>query len=120
MIRTLPPDVVTEPGDRSGPADSLSDHRGRYVRHRHQLLPHQRLERRKRCRRRRPLVLRRPVRSQHPLDPRPSNEGSWRGVEDVELKTLNWVDWFNTQRFHEALDDLTPMAAEELHYATRN
>jgi putative transposase len=47
-------------------------------------------------------------------------EGPWRGVEDVELETLNWVDWFNTERSHEALNDLTPMAAEELHYAARN
>jgi putative transposase len=47
-------------------------------------------------------------------------EGPWRGVEHVELETLNWVDWFNTERSHEALDDLTPMAAEELHYAAKN
>lgn len=47
-------------------------------------------------------------------------EGPWRGVEHVELETLNWVDWFNTERPHEALSDLTPMAAEELHYAAKN
>ncbi|CAB4744185.1 unannotated protein [freshwater metagenome] len=47
-------------------------------------------------------------------------EGPWRGVEHVELETLNWVDFFNTERPHEALDDLTPIAAEELHYAARN
>ncbi len=47
-------------------------------------------------------------------------EGPWRGVEHVELETLNWVDFFNNERSHEALDDLTPMAAEELHYAARN
>ena len=47
-------------------------------------------------------------------------EGPWRGVEHVELETLNWVDWFNTDRPHEALDDLTPIAAEELHYAAQN
>ena len=47
-------------------------------------------------------------------------EGPWRGVEHVELDTLNWVDFFNTERPHEALADLTPMAAEELHYAARN
>lgn len=41
-------------------------------------------------------------------------EGPWRGVEHVELETLNWVDFFNNERPHEALDDLTPMAAEEL------
>jgi putative transposase len=47
-------------------------------------------------------------------------EGPWRGVEHVELETLNWVDWFNHERPHEALTDLTPVAAEELHYAARN
>lgn len=47
-------------------------------------------------------------------------EGPWRGVEHVELETLNYVDWFNHDRPHEALDDLTPVAAEELHYAARN
>ena len=47
-------------------------------------------------------------------------EGPWRGVEHVELETLNWVDFFNNDRPHEALDDLTPVAAEELHYAARN
>jgi putative transposase len=47
-------------------------------------------------------------------------EGPWRGVEHVELETLNWVDWFNNERPHEALADLTPMTAEELHYAARN
>ncbi|MGN6251061.1 MAG: IS3 family transposase [Marmoricola sp.] len=47
-------------------------------------------------------------------------EGPWRGVEHVEIETLNWVDFFNNERPHEALDDLTPMQAEELHYAARN
>ena len=47
-------------------------------------------------------------------------EGPWRGVEHVELETLNWVDWFNHERPHEAIDDLTPVRAEEVHYAARN
>jgi putative transposase len=47
-------------------------------------------------------------------------EGPWRGVEHVELETLNWVDWFNQERPHEAIDDLTPIRAEEVHYAARN
>jgi putative transposase len=29
---------------------------------------------------------------------------------------MHWVDWFNTERPHDYLDDLTPAAAEELHY----
>lgn len=45
--------------------------------------------------------------------------GPWRDVDHVELETLNWVDWFNTQRPHDYLDDLTPAAAEALHYAHR-
>ena len=47
-------------------------------------------------------------------------EGPWRGVEHVELETLNCADCFNHHRPHEALDDLTPVAAEQLHYAARN
>ena len=47
-------------------------------------------------------------------------EGPWRGVEHVELETLNWVSWFNTERSHESIDDLTPVQAEEVHYAARN
>ncbi len=47
-------------------------------------------------------------------------EGPWRNVEHVEIDTLEWVDWFNTQRPHEAIDDLTPLQAEQAHYAARN
>jgi putative transposase len=47
-------------------------------------------------------------------------EGPWRGVDHVELGTLEWVDWFNTERPHESIDDLTPIQAEEVHYAARN
>jgi putative transposase len=46
-------------------------------------------------------------------------QGPWRDVDHVEVETLNWVDWFNNQRPHEYLDDLTPAAAEQLHYAHR-
>ena len=47
-------------------------------------------------------------------------ESPWRGVKHVEIETLNWVDWFNHERPHEAIDDLTPVAAEQVHYAARN
>jgi len=47
-------------------------------------------------------------------------DGPWRDVEHVELETLEWVDWFNTERPHESIDDLTPVQAEEVHYAARN
>jgi putative transposase len=47
-------------------------------------------------------------------------EGPWRDVEHVEVETLNWVDWFNNERIHEAIDDMTPRAVEQFHYAARN
>ena len=47
-------------------------------------------------------------------------EGPWRDVEHVELETLNWVHWFNHERTHESVDDLTPIEVEAAHYAARN
>jgi putative transposase len=47
-------------------------------------------------------------------------EGPWRDVDHVELATLEWVDWFNHERPHESIDDLTPIEAEQTHYAARN
>jgi len=47
-------------------------------------------------------------------------EGPWRSVEHVEIETLNWVHWFNHERPHEAIDDLTPVQAEQVHYAAIN
>lgn len=47
-------------------------------------------------------------------------EGPWRGLEHVEIETLNYVDWFNRERPHESIDDLTPIQAEQTHYAARN
>ena len=47
-------------------------------------------------------------------------EGPWRGVEHVEIETLNWVHWFNHERTHESVDDLTPAEVEQAHYAARN
>jgi len=46
--------------------------------------------------------------------------GPWRDVDHVEIETLEWVDWFNTERPHESIDDLTPLEAEQAHYAARN
>lgn len=46
-------------------------------------------------------------------------QGPWRGVDQVAIETLNWVHWFNTERPHEYLDDLTSEAAEHLHYDHR-
>jgi putative transposase len=44
------------------------------------------------------------------------HDGPWRGVEDVELATCSWVDWFNTHRLHSAVGYLPPIEYENLHH----
>ena len=46
--------------------------------------------------------------------------GPWRDCEMVEIETLEWVHWFNTERPHESIDDLTPEFVEQFHYDTKN
>ena len=45
------------------------------------------------------------------------HEGPWRGVDQVEVATAGWVQWFNTERTHGSIDDLTPVELEQLDYA---
>ena len=45
------------------------------------------------------------------------DQGPWRSVDDVELATLSWVYWYNTQRLHGYLGDIPPVEYEEAHYA---
>ncbi len=42
--------------------------------------------------------------------------GPWRGVESVELATLEWVDWFNNRRLLEPLGYVPPAEFEQAHY----
>jgi putative transposase len=46
-------------------------------------------------------------------------QGPWRDLDQAEAATLEWVHWYNTERSHQAIDDLTPVAAEEIHYRFR-
>ena len=43
-------------------------------------------------------------------------DGPFRGVDDLELATLSWVHWFNTNRLHSSLDYLTPLEVEQKYY----
>ncbi len=43
-------------------------------------------------------------------------QGPWRGVDDVELATLGWVHWFNTERLHGTLDDIPPVEFEAVYH----
>ena len=44
------------------------------------------------------------------------NKGPWRGLDDLELATLKWVDWFNHRRLSGALGHIPPAEFEDLHY----
>ena len=44
------------------------------------------------------------------------NHGPWRGLEDLEYATLEWVDWFNHQRLFEAHGQIPPAEFEEIYY----
>src|SRR3954467_12736758 len=44
------------------------------------------------------------------------NRGPWRGLDDVEYATLEWVDWFNHRRLFEAHGHIPPAEFEKLHH----
>ena len=44
------------------------------------------------------------------------NRGPWRGLDDLEFATLEWVDWFNHRRLFEAHGQIPPAEFEENHY----
>jgi hypothetical protein len=47
-------------------------------------------------------------------------EGPWRGVDDPELATLNWVHWFNETRFHSSIGYVPPVENEAEYYRQIN
>jgi putative transposase len=42
--------------------------------------------------------------------------GPWRTVEQVEIATLEYVDWFNHRRLFQACGDVPPVELEAAHY----
>ncbi len=42
--------------------------------------------------------------------------GPWRGLEDVEFATLEWVDWFNNRRLLEPIGNVPPVEYEQAYY----
>jgi putative transposase len=44
--------------------------------------------------------------------------GPWKGLDDVEIATLEWVDWFNNRRLLEPIGDIPPAEAEATYYRT--
>ena len=45
--------------------------------------------------------------------------GPWRGLEDVEFATLEWVHWYNTQRLLEPIGNVSPVEYEMNYYRSQ-
>ena len=43
-------------------------------------------------------------------------EGPWRGLEEVEFATLDWVCWYNKQRLLEPIGYIPPVELEQMYY----
>src|SRR5699024_9825654 len=41
----------------------------------------------------------------------------WKTVDQVEIATAEWVDWFNHRRLYEYCGDIPPAELEAAHYA---
>ena len=48
------------------------------------------------------------------------HEGPVRTVDDLELRTLTWVHWFNQTRLHSALGHVPPIEFEQAYYRQNN
>ena len=43
------------------------------------------------------------------------NKGPWRGLNDVEFGSLEWVDWWNNRRLLAPIGMISPAEAEALY-----
>jgi putative transposase len=43
------------------------------------------------------------------------NRGPWRGIDDLEIATVEYIDWYNDRRLHGELGHLPPAKYEALH-----
>jgi len=43
--------------------------------------------------------------------------GPWRTVDQVEIATAEWVDWFNFRRLYQYCGDIPPAELETAYYA---
>jgi putative transposase len=46
--------------------------------------------------------------------------GPWKGIDQVEYATLEWVDWFNHRRLLEPIGHVPPAEFEAAHYRREN
>lgn len=45
--------------------------------------------------------------------------GPWRTLDDLELATLEWVDWYNHRRLHSSIGNIPPVEYENAYYSDR-
>jgi putative transposase len=44
------------------------------------------------------------------------HRGPWRGLDDLELATLTWIDWYNHERLFSTIGYVPPAEFEQIHY----
>lgn len=47
------------------------------------------------------------------------NKGPWQSINDLEVATAEWVDWWNERRLHGELDHRPPSEVETVYWADR-
>ncbi len=47
------------------------------------------------------------------------NKGPWRGLDDLEMATVEYIDWYNNRRLHGELGHAPPAEHEALHAMTQ-
>ncbi|GLW36060.1 putative transposase for insertion sequence element IS986/IS6110 [Actinoplanes regularis] len=47
------------------------------------------------------------------------NKGPWRGLDDLEMATVEYIDWYNNRRLHGELNHVPPAEHEALHAMTQ-
>lgn len=48
------------------------------------------------------------------------HQGPYKTLSDVEFATAAWVEWYNHRRLHSSVGNLSPVQAEQAHYAALN
>ena len=46
------------------------------------------------------------------------NLGPWQSINDLEIATAEWVDWWNERRLHGELDQRPPAEVETAYWAS--
>lgn len=44
-------------------------------------------------------------------------KGLWRGIDELEIAVVEWVDWYNQRRLHSELGYLPPVEYEAAYWA---